>query len=311
MGNYYYIFLSFKVVRSNLCYSSILSNVRFKISLGQLFIILSYKTSKKINTEELHKLETKIIYKFLGIGLIIDIITTITNIIISTDYKGLIFSPNNKIICSFHNPETSFEQFHQQLKSLKVETEIGASSNFYPIIKKSEIKFKEKSILLNLYLLSKVFNSDKLNNSAISLFNYWRKAFILFKLGCREESFLNYYKILEYFLTKNKPDEAVGNLIKKFSLSNQKIAKRLLESFIEIRNHWDIAHKRIKRLQKDRYAIPRDEFFNISFYDHLWEKHDDIKEISRFLIYKYLGIEKIQLIIDKTNALTIELINDD
>ena len=308
---YYYIYLSFKTIKSNFCYFGTQSNIRFKISSDRLSIILFYKSLKKMDSEELHKLESKIFYNFSGIGLIMDSITAVTDIIISTDYEGLVFKKDSGLIKIYYDTNINFDQFYDRIKSLKLEIKISAHTDFYPKIGNTKIKFNEKSIISNHYLLENLFSSNKLNSIAISLLNYWKKAYILFRLGHREESFLNYYKILEYFLTKNMSDDVIDGLIDKYSLSDRKIAKRLFESFIEIRNHWDIAHKKIKRLQKDKYATVRDEFFNISPYDQLWEKHGDIKEISRFLIYKYLKIKKIKLDINKRNALRTEVINDD
>jgi len=306
---HYYIYLSFKAIKSNFNYSGIQNNIRYKISLDQLSIILFYKSLRKIDFKELHELELKTFYKFSGIGLIMDAITTVTNIILSTDYSGLVFKKESEIINSYYDSSIDFEQFRNQIRFPKLETKISTNTNFYPNIENIEIKFNKKSILSNQHLLGSIFSSNKLNSIATSLLNYWKKAYILFILGYREESFLNYYKILEYFLKKNIPDDSIDDLIEKYSLSDKKIAKRLFESFIGIRNHWDIAHKKIKKCQKDTYANVRDEFFNISSYDQLWEKYDDIKEISRFLIFKYLGIEKIKLNINERNALRTEVIS--
>ena len=121
-----------------------------------------------------------------------------------------------------------------------------------------------------------------------------------------EESFLNFYKILEFFLAKYKSGNSVGKLIEEYDIKDYSIAKRLIESFVKIRNNYDIAHTRIKRIKRDSIEN-RDEFFNLSFYDNFWEKYYDIKDFVKYLILRYVNIKKLDFYIGKLNSLDIKV----
>ena len=306
MKKCYYIFLNFEAINSNINYSGLLNNVRFKINGKYLSTIVYYRTCNPKAFEDFNdhdQMEEKIIYNFSSIGLIMDIITVVTEIIISSDYDGMIFDHDEKILNNFYNEARSFDDIYNEIKQLRRLTNIGMQSNFFPPTNNKTVTFSEEKIKNINYLLDNFFKKNKFNNTQISLFNYWKKGLILLDLHYMEESFLSFYKILEFFLSKYKSSEAVDNLIEEFDIKDKCISKRLISSFVKIRNNYDIAHMKIKR------GFPnRDEFFNLSFYDNFWEKYYDIKEVVKFLIFKYVNIGKIDFYIGKLNSLDIKII---
>lgn len=316
LKNYYFIYFFLKTSKTNFYYEGILSNIRFNLNPEKIEVIIFYKTEENFDifkTHDIdthHDIDTDSIRSLTSVGLLFDIITTCSEIIISNNYKGYFFEQINNLDKQFYDLEIKFKDFLKNFQTMKSLYQIGTSDNEWPVIiqKNTETKFDDKNISRMQYLIENLCHSNKLNNVAISLLNYWKKGFILSEITFKEESFLNFYKILEYFLGKNTPDEKITDIIDKFSIGDKEIAKRLITTIIDIRNNWDIAHKSIKRKSGDKGIISRDELFNLSYIDYLWSYHDDLKEISKFFIFKYLDIKNIKFIIDKNNSLATEVI---
>ena len=306
LNNYYFAKIYFKTSRSNFSHSGIFRRLRFNISPGKIEFIAPYKAKADLISFDHHEIvDKKIIENFKGIGLLFDIFTICTEVIVSNYHEGLIYKPDKNILKVFFNKTLGFEDILTKLKNSNLLLSIGTSEDVWPILysDKSTVKFKDDSIIHMRHLIDRICRSKKINRVTISLLNYWKKGFILKNLCFREESFLNFYKILEYFLGKNIVDQKAVQIIDRFSLEDKNVAKRLIETIIEIRNNWDIAHKNIKKSAGNKRLISRDELFNLSYWDYLWDYHYDLEEISRFLIYKYLNIQSIELKIGKTNSL--------
>jgi hypothetical protein len=153
--------------------------------------------------------------------------------------------------------------------------------------------------------------------------------YTLQKLWLWHESYLNYFKVLEYFLNKyriynnlnlpifqnffkyftkkNTTEIAIDKLLEKFSIKNT-VEPKLIKDFINIRNNKDIAHSKIKKQMGNEDTIIRAELFNLSFYDDLWDYWEDIRELNRYLILKYLGLKNIELLYNN-DFLEIKLSN--
>ena len=133
MEKCYFIFLNFKAINSNINYSGLFNNVRFKINGKYLYVIVYYRTcnTKAFKGFNDHiQMEEKIIYSFSSIGLIMDIISIVTEITISPDYNGIIFNHDVKPLNNFYNKEISFNDIYNEIKKLKALTNIGMQSNF-------------------------------------------------------------------------------------------------------------------------------------------------------------------------------------
>lgn len=141
--------------------------------------------------------------------------------------------------------------------------------------------------------------------------NYWRRGFDLGNLTYEDESFLAFYKILEYFESKYEPSMtqqaeiirqeksktkrkamriAVASGVKK-PLEKRKI--ELLMDCIHIRNTFDIAHMRIKPLPESREGA-----LYFTYIEGVWDTHDHIKELSRLFILRLIGIKELELHVD-------------
>ena len=82
-------------------------------------------------------------------------------------------------------------------------------------------------------------------------------------------------------------------LINKFNIKYNKGLAEIILNFIEIRNNWDVAHSKTKKL---RNIEGRNYWFNITLHEDIWNYNDYIKEVSRFLILRYLSFDNLQLV---------------
>ncbi|WKZ25782.1 MAG: hypothetical protein QY322_00490 [bacterium] len=242
------------------------------------------------------------------LGLLIDCISFITDLPVSckVDFRLFRVDDNNKI--NILDLTTPFTKLLQQARSNKL-LQHGSSVDEWPIRVSPGIshnfRSKDISFIRHLFvLISKI----RIKNTSIKLLNYWRKGFDLDVLNYWDESFLVFFKILEYFDKRYQPNNNlyIDNKIMKAKSEISKKALRiaggaestkpskylikLISDFIEIRNNSDIAHMRIKPLPKDRNGA-----FYFTSYLNIWDTHDDIKELARLFVYKQLGIKGLQL----------------
>ncbi len=330
MTYYYFLYIFFKTTKTNLSYSNILNNNRFEISPNKFEVITHFKSSKKITVSNHPEIDYSVIKGYSNIAPLIDLITLSSKIIISNEYNGLAFKSDSALNKNFYNKDISFRDFLNKIKSKNPLYKFSMGDEWPIIIKKNEeINFNDDKIDFIKYLLDNICSKPKINSISISLLNYWRIGYSLQELWLWQESYLNYFKIIEYFLEKNR--SILGNLpiIKKifnyftkksllhrtilkmlndFSIDTNTVKIKLVKDFNKIRNNKDIAHKKIKKQLTNQKSIIRAELFNLSYYDELWDYWEDIRELSRFLILKYLGLKKIELKIE-ADFLEIKLLN--
>lgn len=242
------------------------------------------------------------------LGLLIDVLSFSSELPISAniDYRLYEVNPSNKI-----NLKDTSQAWITILQSVRRQKHLEHvdSGDDWPIRIDSHTthNFNDKQIELIRYLLN-FFSKIKFSNTAIKLLNYWRRGFDLDTLNYWDESFLVFFKILEYFEKQYNPGSDFS-LDKRIKLVRTKIKKkalkiaggakaskvdkylvRLLTDCISARNRFDIAHMRIKPLPRNREGA-----FYFTYYYNIWDLHDDIKELTRLFILKYLGVRGISL----------------
>ena len=138
----------------------------------------------------------------------------------------------------------------------------------------------------------------------LKLMNYWRKGVDLDNVGYTDESFLSFFKIIEYFINKPNIQSATIPSNFKSSLSMQDAYRfsiganvkslsddqyEMISDFVHLRNNWDIAHVNMKLPETRERGL---------YYSHLgnfWSHHSDICQITRFVTLKNLGLKKMVL----------------
>ena len=188
----------------------------------------------------------------------------------------------------------------------------GSSSDDWPIRIQSNTShtFNNEKLELTKYLLDSL-STIKYQNTRLKLINYWRRSFDLNGLTYWDESFLACFKILEYFegLYKKGNNKLVDKRIKLVKTKTKKRALKigggvnlskvdnflvqLLSDSIIARNRFDIAHMRIRPLPNSR-----DGALYFTYYDSIWDLHDDLLELTRFFILKYFSIPGVGLKVD-------------
>ena len=254
----------------------------------------------------------------LNLGLLIDCLTIAANqdintsIDITTEPIINVLKPNkNAKINSVKNAI----RFSRTSKNI-----CRASSMSSNLIDESITITFSKEELGIIKMLVKNFQKVKITNSDLKLMNYWRKGVELDRLTFTDESYLAFYKIIEYFISKSSLSNSFcGKIIKQISsvlpltLIQKNIdtnalqgAKRfadganltkfnddnlkLISEFIHMRNNWDVAHMRMKPLPEDRSSK--------LYYSHIenaWDYHSHICQITRLVILKNMNFGGLML----------------
>ncbi|MDD5396543.1 MAG: hypothetical protein PHW24_00595 [Candidatus Moranbacteria bacterium] len=297
----YILYLKFKSSIGNFDFKGRFQKILYAISGNSVEIL--YQFSKKDcspgNIGEFEEIQ-----KIKGVGTFLDILSLSTEIMTSCDYDGYNFKVDKELRKEFYNNKdlnlrTFLPKLPPNLNHL--------SYDAFPAVidESSRDTHNPDTIELFRYLLECFEKYDFKDSKILSLLNYWRKGLLLEHFGFYEESFLNFYKIIEYFTGRNSfslsmtDDEKINILnevfVRKFGINhNEGLAKIILE-IMEIRNNWDVAHSKIK---KTNNIENRNLFFNITVHDNIWQYNDFIKEISRFFILRHLNFTNLQLIND-------------
>jgi len=315
MANDYILYLKFKSTIGDFEYQGRFQKILYYISKENVEILYQF-SKEESNPGEIKEFEE--IQKIKGIGTFLDILALSTEIITSCDFEGYTYKISKEVKKEFYGSGTEFKTMLSKLPQNLNHLSYDSFPNI--IDENTRHTYNPETMELFRYLLQ-CFEKQKFENSKIlSILNYWRKGLILDMehLGFDEEGYLNFYKIIEYFIEKNSygflkwtfllrkipflknyffvRDKEISRLnrifVKKLKINHNKGLAEIVLEFIEIRNNWDVAHLKIKKISN---IEERNCFFNITIHENIWQYNSFIKEISRFFILRYLGFENIQL----------------
>ncbi|MEO8581406.1 MAG: hypothetical protein ABI425_02370 [Patescibacteria group bacterium] len=243
----------------------------------------------------------------LNLALLIDCLTMIVNqevntsIVISTDPKILVYQKtNSKRVTSIHEARTLTRSIRPICNASSLGEEVPKR-----IDEGVTINLSEDRIRILRYLLDFFSKKKSYKNIHLKLVNYWRKGVDLDQLMLVDESYLAFFKIIEYYINRSNVKESdIPSKFRepkslqdayKFSLgtglsSMKDDQLQMISDFVHIRNNWDIAHVKMG-------SLPDDKFGGL-YYSHMdegWEYHSHICQISRWVILKELGIKDLML----------------
>src|SRR3989339_89759 len=202
------------------------------------------------------------------LALLVDVLTIVTN----QDINTSVVISTEPIIDSFVGEVTykskSVDIFLVEIRGLKHQSNASCLNGNDPIRinDNSSLQLSNEALEEIYSILSRVSAINKYSNTIKKLINYWRKGVDLDHLQFVDESFLSFYKIVEYISKKaNIRDRDIPT--KYLSTSSLKTAYKfavgaklkkptraqyqMLSEFIDIRNNWDIAHTRIHPLPEN------------------------------------------------------------
>lgn len=257
----------------------------------------------------------------LNLGLLIDALTIASNQDINTSIE-ISTEPVIDVYKTAKAPNIkSISQVTQLLRGArKVCNASSAGGNSGEVDGSITITFSKDQLLVIQDLISRL-EKAKITNVNSKLMNYWRKGVELDRLQFMDASYLSFYKIIEYFISKSKlTDSPYQQFIKHLLKCSPKLSKllykhqrrslrgaekfaegaklinpqadqlELIANFIDMRNNWDIAHMRISPLPFDRSGR--------LYYSHIedaWDYHSHICQITRLVILKNLGLNGLGL----------------
>lgn len=245
----------------------------------------------------------------LNLGLLVDVLAFVTNVGVNTDIT--ISLQIDYLLYEVSGVSSTPQRVsdYEKLISAGKRVEHGQGDKEWPVRTDFAIttNLSVEELSLTDYLLEELSKKKKFTNSELKLLNYWRRGVDLENLTYWDESFLAFFKILEYFEKKsNIPNSKIPA---KYKTDREKAAYRmsqgagvqkinngnlkLLMEFIDIRNNWDIAHTRVKYLPKNL-----DGGFYFTYYDNMWDTHHHLKDIARLFILSTLGIKNMELVVD-------------
>ncbi len=241
--------------------------------------------------------------------LLIDVLTLITN----QDVNTSVVISTDPVIDSFTgqitNKSKSVDQFSDEIKNLRHQSNATClNGNDAQRIEKSSLQISDESLNIIYTLLSRLSLINKHSNELKKLINYWRKGVDLDHLQFVDESFLSFYKIVEYISKKaNIRDKDIPT--KYLSTSSLKTAYKfavgaklkkptraqyqMISEFIDIRNNWDIAHTRI-------HPLPENDAGGLyySYMGGAWDYHSHICQITRMTLLRECGLTGLSLVND-------------
>lgn len=242
--------------------------------------------------------------------LLVDILTLVVNQDVNTSVVISTEPIINSYIGNITNRSQSVDQFCAEIKGLKHQSNTSClnSNDSYRIDSNLKLNLPEEALQCIYSLLQQVSVKNKFSNELKKLINYWRKGVDLDHLHFIDESFLAFYKIIEYISKKaNIPDKGIPNeyLKTKSIKMAYKIAVganlkkptdkqyQMLSDFVDIRNNRDIAHTKIRPLPDNNMSG-----LYYSYMDDIWDYHSHICQITRMVLLREVGISGISLIND-------------
>ena len=240
------------------------------------------------------------------LGLLVDALTFCSDLCISAKINYDLFELTSGINIE-DTSRTFAATLSEIIKNKKVEN--GSSTDEWPIRINpgTSNTFSTEKIEIVKFLLD-AFSKVNFVNTKIKLLSYWRRGFDLNELTYWDESFLACFKILEFFEKQycRGKNKLIDKRIKLVKTGNRKKALKigggvnlpvvdnflvkLLSDAINVRNNFDIAHMRIRPLPQERNGA-----LYFTYYDQIWDLHDDLLELTRFFILKYFGVKGVGL----------------
>lgn len=241
------------------------------------------------------------------LALLVDVLTLATN----QDVNTSVVISTEPIIDSFvgniKHISKSTEDFCLEIRTLNHQSNASClnGNDSRRIDNNSSLQLSSEALLEINTILSRVSAVNKYSNAIKKLINYWRKGVDLDHLQFVDESFLSFYKIIEYL--SKKANLRKNDMPPKFQKTKSlmmayrfAIAAKLVEptnaqyemlsDFIDIRNNWDIAHSKIR-------PLPSNNTSNLfySYMDNAWEYHSHICQITRMVLLRELGVTGLSL----------------
>jgi len=246
----------------------------------------------------------------LNLGLLIDVLSMIINVEVNKSIAiSTVISAN---IFEVPKPKKHIQKMVDMLNLKKSGKHLLNAG----VINEEKPKRIDDSLTVNLgsdelklieVLLKKFELKNKYQVSDYKLLNYWRRGVDLDNLTLWDESYLAFFKILEYFENKAsvKNNTIPSRFISKSQKSAYRIAKgsglrrvsfsqyKMLSDFVMFRNNWDIAHTRVNMLPRERESA-----LYFTYHLEMWDYHSHISEITRLMILKHLDIKKFKLVVE-------------
>jgi len=243
----------------------------------------------------------------LDLALLVDCLTMIINQEVNT---SIVISTNPTIFVyqkSSSKRITSIHEARVHTKSMRPLCNASLLGEEFPkrIDDGVTVTLSEDRIKVLFYLLDFFSKKKSYKNIHLKLMNYWRKGADLDQLMLIDESFLAFFKIIEYYINRSNVKESdIPSKFQeprslqdayRFSLgtgltSMQQDQLQLISDFVHIRNNWDIAHVKIGNLPDDKSGS-----LYYSHIDDAWEYHSHICQISRLIILNDLGVKDLKL----------------
>lgn len=243
----------------------------------------------------------------LNLGLLIDLLTiganfgVNTDIVISTKPKILVFQPTEKI-----NQLKSIDQAKSLIHSAKCICDASCLNDDSSRVCQNTTITLSNDSLTEIKVLLESLEGVKINKTHMKLLNYWRKGVDLDLAGFPEESYLAFFKIIEYY--QKRSTISINDIPSQYHesktmcgayrfASGANLTKmtqeqyEMVADFIQIRNNFDIAHSMTNYLPESRYGN-----LYYSSIDDLWDLHSHICQISRWLVLTQLGIKGLSLV---------------
>lgn len=244
------------------------------------------------------------------LALLVDALTLATN----QDVNTSVVISTEPVIDSFigvvKHKSKSTGDFSHEIRTLKHQSNASCLNGNDPqrIDDNSSLQLSNEALSEIYTILSRLSVINKYPKTTKKLINYWRKGVDLDHLQFVDESFLSFYKIIEYLSKKaNLRKNDIPTKFQKTSSSMMayrfaaaaklikptKAQYEMLSDFIDIRNNWDIAHSKIR-------PLPSNNISNLfySYMDYAWEYHSHICQITRMVLLRELGITGLSLVND-------------
>lgn len=242
----------------------------------------------------------------LNIGLLIDALSMCVNLDVNTSI-AISTEINTKVYKLQHTTRVkTINDIIQLLSSAIVICNFGHIGEEKPkrIDESLTVTLVEERLKVMDFMLACFKQKISFTDVEMKLMNYWRRGVDLDNLTFWDESFLAFYKILEYFEKKaNIKAKAIPTQYKTRTMKSAyriaqgtgltKLTRRQLEllgNFIYLRNHWDIAHTKTSSLPKERESA-----LYYTYHLGMWNYQSHACQLTRLMILKQLGFNNFQL----------------
>lgn len=228
------------------------------------------------------------------LGLLVDVLTIASELMVSAQTNYRVYEGESSLTRKLLTATELDSSIWQEIARRPL-IEQGSDANEYPVRINPNVShnFHQEATDLITYILKNI-NPRKLLATNLKLLNYWRRGFDLDEFQYKDESFLDYYKVLEYFKNRGRGASA-GEKILDGAESTQRDQTLIefLNDVNDMRNNFDIAHVRIRPLPRERTGA-----LNFAYMPGWWDYHHDLQAFARLTVLKRLGVEQLVLISD-------------